>query len=156
MRSLGKATGCSARLRFVEEVKPTPLIKKAQGVIVCNSTIGMFALSQNKPVYCVGESIYAMPGMAVDKKQMPLSEFWTALPQPDEKLREDFFRVLRHDALVHGSYSRIVLLNGPAVRDPESAPPSGTRSRLPPCAGKHLPKVMILRRTGSRICIRNC
>lgn len=104
MRSLGKATGCSARLRFVEEVKPTPLIKKAQGVIVCNSTIGMFALSQNKPVYCVGESIYAMPGMAVDKKQMPLSEFWTALPQPDEKLREDFFRVLRHDALVPGNF----------------------------------------------------
>ncbi len=104
MRSLGRAAGCSARLRFVEEVKATGLITKARGVILCNSTMGMVALLKNKPVYCLGESIYAMPGLAVNEKEMPLSEFWTALPQPNKKLREEFFRVIKHDALIPGNF----------------------------------------------------
>ena len=104
MRSLGRAAGCSARLRFVEEVKATGLITKARGIILCNSTMGMVALLKNKPVYCLGESIYAMPGLAVNEKEMPLSEFSTALPQPNKKLRDEFFRVIKHDALIPGNF----------------------------------------------------
>lgn len=104
MRSLGRAAGCSERLRFVEEIKSGGLITKARGIILCNSTVGMMALLKNKPVYCLGESIYAMPGLAVNEKQMPLAEFWTALPPPDKALRDEFFQVIRHDALIPGNF----------------------------------------------------
>ncbi|MEE3422385.1 MAG: capsular biosynthesis protein [Succinimonas sp.] len=104
MRSLGRATGCSDRLRFVEEIKAGPLINKARGIILCNSTIGLTALRQNKPVYCLGECIYAMPGLAADKSQMSLADFWTALPRPNERLLNEFIKVLKHDALVPGNF----------------------------------------------------
>jgi capsular polysaccharide export protein len=104
MRSLGRATGCSERLRFVEEVRAEQLCRKAKGLVLCNSTIGMTALSMNKPVFCVGESIYAMPGLAVNEHQMPLAEFWNKLPPPDENLVKEFFSVLRYKALIPGNF----------------------------------------------------
>ncbi len=104
MRSLGRAAGCSERLRFVEGVNPGPLLRKARGLVLCNSTIGMSALRMNKPVYCLGKSIYAMPGLAVNASQMSLADFWKSLPAPDPELMRDFFRVLRHDALVPGNF----------------------------------------------------
>ncbi len=104
MRSLGRATGCSERIRFVEEVNPEPLCKKALGLVLCNSTIGISALQLNKPVYCLGQSIYAMPGLAVNSKQMSLSEFWYRLPKPNPVLVDNFISVLKNDALVPGNF----------------------------------------------------
>jgi capsular polysaccharide export protein len=104
MRSLARATGCSERLRFVEEVNAGPLCRRTRAVVLCNSTLGLSALRMNRPVYCLGESIYAMPGLAANAAQMPLAEFWNAPPVPDMALLEDFLRVLRHDALVPGNF----------------------------------------------------
>ena len=104
MRSLARATGCSERLRFVEEVNPGPLCRRARAVVLCNSTLGLSALCMNKPVYCLGKSIYSMPGLAASTAQMPLAAFWNAPPSPDAALLEDFLRVLRHDALIPGNF----------------------------------------------------
>lgn len=104
MRSLARATGCSERLRFVEEVDSTLLCAKAEAVVLCNSTLGLSALQMGKAVYCLGTSIYAMPGLAVDVQQMPLENFWHDHPEPDSTLLQDFLRVLRHDALVPGNF----------------------------------------------------
>ncbi|MBQ9406015.1 MAG: capsular biosynthesis protein [Desulfovibrio sp.] len=104
MRSLARATGCSERLRFVEEVNYTSLCHRARAVVLCNSTLGISALRMGKAVYCLGQSIYAMPGLAVNAAQMPLDQFWNEPTVPDVGLLEDFLRVLRHDALVPGNF----------------------------------------------------
>lgn len=104
MRSLGKATGCSERLRFVEEINAGIICDRARAVVLCNSTLGLSALQSGKAVYCLGASIYAMPGLAVDAAQMSLDEFWNAPPPPRKTLLHDFLQVLRHDALVPGNF----------------------------------------------------
>lgn len=104
MRSLARATGCSDRLRFVEEVNARLLCERALAVVLCNSTLGLSALRMGKAVYCLGASIYAMPGLAADATQMSLDDFWQTHPAPNKALLEEFLRVLRHDALVPGNF----------------------------------------------------
>ena len=104
MRSLARATGCSERLRFVEGVDAGPLCRRAEALVLCNSTLGLTALRMGKPVYCLGDSVYAMKGLAVTRRDMPLSQFWTDHPAPDPELLEALIRVMRHDALVPGNF----------------------------------------------------
>ena len=107
VRSLGAATGCSDRLRFVEGVSTSSLINRCRGVVLCNSTVGLTALQAGKAVYCLGDAVFAMPGLAASGRDMPLSHFWSELPAPDASLLEDFLHVLRVTALIPGNfYSR--------------------------------------------------
>ena len=59
-------------MHFIEGGKAHQMMDKSLGVVVLNSTIGISALRQAKPVYCVGTSIYAKPGLAVTSAEMPL------------------------------------------------------------------------------------
>lgn len=104
MRSLGRALGCSERLRFIEAGQVDPIIRASKAVVLCNSTVGLSALRLEKACYCLGRAIYAMPGLAVNSDQMPLDEFWTNCPPPDMKLFADFQRVLRNEALLPGTF----------------------------------------------------
>ncbi|WP_241159553.1 hypothetical protein [Desulfovibrio sp. ZJ200] len=60
---------------FIEGGKAHQMMDKSQGVVVLNSTMGISALRQGKPVYCVDTSIYAMPDLAVNSAEMPLDAF---------------------------------------------------------------------------------
>lgn len=104
VRSLGAATGCSDRLRFLEGISTPNLIRRCQGVVLCNSTVGLSALAADKAVYCLGQAIYAMPGLAVTEKDMPLADFWEALPPPNPALLKAFIHVLRAVALIPGNF----------------------------------------------------
>ena len=66
--------------------------------------MGISALRQGMPVYCVGTSIYAMPGLAVGRAEMPLDAFWNAPRGPEASALEDFERVLKARALVNGNF----------------------------------------------------
>ena len=70
--SFAAACGISDRVHFIEGGKAHQMMDKSLGVVVLNSTIGISALRQAKPVYCVGTSIYAKPGLAVTGAEMPL------------------------------------------------------------------------------------
>ena len=75
--------------------------------MLCNSTVGLSALRLNKAVYCLGNAIYAMPGLAVNAGQMSLNDFWQQYVPPDEELLADFLRLLKNEALLPGNfYSR--------------------------------------------------
>lgn len=102
--SFAAACGISDRVHFTEGGKAHLLMERSQGVVVLNSTIGISALRQRKPVYCVGTSIYAMPGLAVNSAEMPLDAFWNAPRGPEAGALADFERVLRTHALVNGNF----------------------------------------------------
>ncbi|MCR4667423.1 MAG: capsular biosynthesis protein [Desulfovibrio sp.] len=104
IRSMGVAAGCASRLRFVEDVKNGPVLDMCQAVVLCNSTLGLSALSHGRAVYCLGSSIYAMEGLAVQSEEMPLAEFWCNPRPPSATVLHDFLTVLRHDALVPGNF----------------------------------------------------
>ena len=80
------------------------MMDKSLGVVVLNSTIGISALRQGKPVYCVGTSIYAMPGLAANSAEMPLDAFWNNPRSPEDVALADFERVLKVHALVNGNF----------------------------------------------------
>ncbi len=104
MRSLGNACGCGSRLRFVEAGKIDRIIRGCKAVVLCNSTVGLSALRENKAVYCLGSAIYAMPGLAMNQDQMSLDDFWTQYVPPDAGLFADFQRLLKNEALIPGNF----------------------------------------------------
>ena len=104
IRSMGLAAGCASRLRFVEDVNNASFLERCQAVVLCNSTLGLSALVHGLPVYCLGSSIYAMPGLAAGPSEMPLESFWKEPRLPERGLVEDFLLVLKHDALVPGNF----------------------------------------------------
>lgn len=105
MRAIGKANGCSNRMRFLEDgVDADKLIRRSIATVVCNSTVGLSALRMGKPVYCLGQAIYRMPGLATGAEEMPLSKFWHHPPAPDRELVDAIVRVLKISALVRGNF----------------------------------------------------
>ena len=92
---------------FKKHNEAAEMIERSQGVVVLNSTIGLAALQQGKPVYCVGRSIYAMPGLAQSEPFCRLKHFWANPAAPDQRLLEDFIKVIKTRALANGNfYSR--------------------------------------------------
>ncbi|MBQ7456195.1 MAG: capsular biosynthesis protein [Desulfovibrio sp.] len=102
--SLGKALGIEERLVFVESVNNALILDRCKAVVLCNSTLGLTALQRGKALYCLGQSIYVMPGLAVDANTMPLADFWNNPIPPNPTLVKDFITVLTHDALVPGNF----------------------------------------------------
>ena len=102
--SFATACGINERVHFIEGGKARQMMDKSVGVVVLNSTMGISALRQGKPVYCVGTSIYAMPGLAVCNAEMPLNDFWNASRGPEDTALADFERVLKARALVNGNF----------------------------------------------------
>ena len=102
--SFATACGIRERVHFVEGAKANRMMDKSQGVVVLNSTIGLSALRQGKPVYCVGTAIYAMEGLALNHDQMPLDDFWQKARAPQRDALADFERVLKTHALVNGNF----------------------------------------------------
>ncbi len=104
IRSFAASCGIGERVHFVEGGKAQRMIEKSLGVVVLNSTMGISALRQNKAVYCVGISVYAMPGLAVNNVEMPLDVFWNQPRLPDAEVLADFEQVLKTRALVNGNF----------------------------------------------------
>ena len=104
IRSFSEACGIEDRVFFVESGNGMDMIRKSRAVVLLNSTMGMQALEQGKAVYCVGRSIYAMPGLAQSAEDCSLSRFWTAYRKPDAALLRDFEKLLLSRALVNGNF----------------------------------------------------
>ena len=75
-------------------------IRRSQGVIVVNSTVGIHALRETIPTYCAGQAIYHLPGLT---HQGTLDEFWTAPEAPDSAYFTTFEKALTH-IQVKGSF----------------------------------------------------
>lgn len=91
-------------MHFIEGGKAQQMMDKSVGVGVLNFTLGTSALRQGKPVYCVGTSIYAMPGLAVNSAEMALDAFWNAPRRPEDTALVGFEQVLKARALVNGKF----------------------------------------------------
>ena len=104
IRSFSKACGIEDRVLFVESGNGLEMIRKSQGVVLLNSTMGMQALEQGKAVYCVGKAIYAMPGLAQSAEECRLSRFWQERRAPDAALLHAFEKLLLTSVLVNGNF----------------------------------------------------
>lgn len=102
--SAARALGIEGRVSFVEDGNLRAILAKVRGVILINSTVGLTALLEGKPVFCLGKAIYAMEGMAATGKSEALDRFWSEGKGPERQVLSAFLKVLRSRALVEGSF----------------------------------------------------
>lgn len=76
------------------------LINHTEGVVLVNSTTGMSALTQNKPLIALGAAIFDMEGLTF---QGPLKDFWSAPQLPNSDLFRQFCDVLCTTSLINGN-----------------------------------------------------
>jgi len=93
------------RLVYVHDTHLPTLLKHCRGVVTMNSTVGLSALYHGAPVKVLGRAVYDIPEMT---SQASLAEFLQDPGKVDEALVEAFFRYLRHQSQINGSfYKRI-------------------------------------------------
>ncbi len=102
--SFARELGISERVTFVEDGSTPAMVAGSRGVVLVNSTVGLMALDEGKPVYCLGWSIYCVPGLAHTILEMPLGRFWAEASAPDEALYAAFRKMLVRRALVRGNF----------------------------------------------------
>jgi capsular polysaccharide export protein len=102
--SFAQAVGLETRVCFVDEGDTNRMIAGSKGLVLVNSTTGLTALNMGKPVFCLGEAIYALPGLAAAGGEEGLDEFWSRPPRPDAALCRAFLRLLRDRAITAGNY----------------------------------------------------
>lgn len=86
---------------------PTPeLIASSQGIITLNSTVGIEALLQHKPVITLGNSFYNIDGLVryVTKVDQLADEIPFVSAEPDHQLIDKFLYYLRYQYLAEGSW----------------------------------------------------
>lgn len=102
--NFARALGIEHRVYFLDGGDGGLLMQSSRGVVLVNSTMGLEALTMGLPVYCLGQAIYSMPGLAVTHQEQSLDSFWQEPRPPDQGLLQDYVRVLLDQALVYGNF----------------------------------------------------
>lgn len=99
---LAERHGLADRVRYIHDVSLPGLLRRAQGVVLINSTVGISALIHGVPVLALGRALYRMPGLASDQ---PIDGFWTAPAPVDRRLVDAFRSVLLRRTQLNASTS---------------------------------------------------
>lgn len=86
IKGFAEELGIADRVTYVEDGSTADMIAGSRGVVLINSTVGLMALDQNKPVYCMGRSIYNIEGLTQSLPSTPLDMFWRAPKAPNKPL----------------------------------------------------------------------
>ncbi|MCK0067995.1 capsule biosynthesis protein [Kordiimonas laminariae] len=93
--------GVTGLIDYVEGGDLDKILKRAEGVVLINSTVGYAALKQNAPIKVMGRAIYDMKGLTF---QGPLDDFWPNAKAPDTLFINNFLRVVRADSQLYGDF----------------------------------------------------
>lgn len=96
-----QALGVSDRVYFIDGGDLATLLERCAGVVTVNSTVGLHALQQEKPVKVLGEAIFNTQGLS---DQQPLDMFWRNPAAPDAFLVAAFFRLVAAAIQVRGNF----------------------------------------------------
>ncbi len=89
------------RIDYVEGGDLDKMLKRAEGVVLINSTVGYAALKHNTPMKVMGRAIYDMQGLTF---QNSLDEFWCNAKAPDTLFINNFLRLVRAESQIYGDF----------------------------------------------------
>lgn len=95
------------RICFANNNDTADLIANSKAVLTINSTVGLEALSRNKPVVSIGHAIYNIPEIVRHARSLDeLAATLQSLDEwaPDESVRAVFLRYVFNVFLLHGSF----------------------------------------------------
>ena len=89
------------RVFFLRKTSIDKIMARAHAVVTINSTAGLAAIIEEKPVLCVGRAFYNIPGLACPG---PLSRFWTQAVRPSPELVRGFVAFLTSTSQFNGGF----------------------------------------------------
>ena len=93
--------GLADRVFFLRKTSIDKIMACAHAVLTINSTAGLAAIIEQKPVLCVGRAFYNIPGLTCPG---PLSRFWTEAKPPRPELVQGFIAFLRSTSQFNGGF----------------------------------------------------
>lgn len=105
IRQLGAQLNIADRVFYIHDQYLPTLLKNARGVVVINSTVGLSAIEQFRPVKVCGEAIYNIEHLSV---QASLDEFWQIAEtfKPDPIYVHQYLNYLSQHTQHNGSFYR--------------------------------------------------
>ncbi|NVD37725.1 capsular biosynthesis protein [Ensifer sp. HO-A22] len=98
------ALGLSGRVFYLDGGNLDVLADASAGMVTVNSTAGLHALKQGRPVKVLGTAVFDIAGLT---DQQPLEDFWKKPTPPDAEVSAAMFRLLAASIQVRGNlYSR--------------------------------------------------
>ncbi len=89
------------RVFFLRKTSIDKIMSRAHAVVTINSTAGLAAIIEEKPVLCVGRAFYNIPGLACPG---PLSRFWREASPPSRELVQGFVAFLKSTSQFNGGF----------------------------------------------------
>lgn len=96
--------GLAGRVFYLDGGNLDVLAEASAGMVTVNSTAGLHALKQGRPVKVLGTAVFDIAGLT---DQQPLDDFWQAPAAPDAEVSSAMFRLLAASIQVRGNlYSK--------------------------------------------------
>jgi capsular polysaccharide export protein len=89
------------RVFFLRKTSIDKIMARAHAVVTINSTAGLAAIIERKPVLCVGRAFYNIPGLT---SAAPLSRFWREATPPSSDLVDGFIAFLKTTSQFNGGF----------------------------------------------------
>lgn len=101
IRGFAEEAGVAERVCFLDGGSLEELIRHSRGVITINSTVGLKALRERKPVKALGQAVYNLEGLTF---QGELDVFWRSREGVDARFCDDFVKALSATTQIRGVY----------------------------------------------------
>jgi capsular polysaccharide export protein len=101
IKAVARRLGVEARVISIHGGDLGALVRRSQGVVTINSTVGMHTLRAGKPLCALAPALYAMPGLT---HHGGLDTFWTTPEPPDTALVEALVATLGAETQIAGSF----------------------------------------------------
>lgn len=97
--------GIQEQVYYIHDQYLPALLLNARGVVVINSTVGLSAVEELRPVKVCGEAVYNIPQLTL---QIPLDEFWLAAQDFEANPNDvnQYLTYLCHQTQHNGSFYR--------------------------------------------------
>ena len=98
---LAAERGLADRVVMLDGGTLKALLARARGIVTINSTFGIWAIRERRPVHVLGTAVYDVPGLT---HQGDLDSFWQKPPPPDAELVEAWVQAASGTIQVRGGY----------------------------------------------------
>ncbi|MFT4115572.1 capsular biosynthesis protein [Bradyrhizobium sp.] len=98
--------GCAARVKVADDRPIGPMIRHSNGVITVNSTSGLIALEQGKPLLALGNAVYCTAALNTlpPRSSSKLDAFWRDGDVADAMEVKSFFAQMFEESLIGGNF----------------------------------------------------
>ena len=101
VQTIARAHSVGDRVFFADAIGLEPILKRVQGVVTINSTVGLTAVMSGVACHVLGRSIYNISGLT---HHGPLEQFWTAMTPPNRETADKFRSFLLSRYHVAGTF----------------------------------------------------